>query len=37
MKNYFKENAALLAWSTGLFSASLVIGLVLLYGFEQIA
>ncbi len=36
MKKFFEENAALLAFSTGLFSASLVVGLVLLYGLEQI-
>ena len=36
MKKFFEENAALLAFSTGLFSASLVVGLVLLYGLEQL-
>ena len=36
MKKLFKENAAILLFSTGLFSASLVIGLVVLYGLEKI-
>ena len=36
MKKLFKENAAILTFSTGLFSASLVIGLVVLYGLEKI-
>ena len=36
MKKLFKENAAILLFSTGLFSASLVIGLVVLYGLEEI-
>ena len=36
MKKHLKENAALLALSTGLFSASLVVGLVLLYGLDKI-
>ncbi len=36
MKKLFKENAAILLFSTGLFGASLMVGLVLLYGLEQI-
>lgn len=36
MKKLFKENAAILAFSTGLFSASLVVGLVFLYGLDKI-
>lgn len=36
MKKLFKENAAILVFSTGLFSASLVVGLVVLYGLEKI-
>ena len=36
MKKLFKENAAILVFSTGLFSASLVLGLVVLYGLEKI-
>lgn len=36
MKKLFKENVAILAFSTGLFSASLVVGLVVLYGLEKI-
>jgi len=36
MKKFFKENAAILVFSSGLFSASLVIGLVLLYGLNEI-
>ena len=36
MKKFFKENAALLAFSTGIFSASLVVGLAILYGIDKI-
>ena len=36
MKKYFKENAALLVWSTGLFSASLLVGLAFFYGLDKI-
>ena len=36
MKEFFKDNAAILAFSTGLFGASLVIGLIFLYGLEKI-
>ena len=36
MKKFFQENAALLVLSTGLFSASLVVGLIFLYGLEKI-
>ena len=36
MKKLFKENAAILLFSTGLFSASLMVGLVLLYGLDKI-
>ena len=36
MKKFFKDNAAILAFSTGLFSASLVVGLIFLYGLEKI-
>ena len=36
MKKFFKENAAILTFSTGLFSASLVIGLIFLYGIDKI-
>ena len=36
MKKLFKENAAILVFSTGLFSASLIVGLVVLYGLEKI-
>jgi len=36
MKKFFKENAAILAFSTGLFSASLVIGLIFLYGLDKV-
>ena len=36
MKKFFKENAAILLFSTGLFGASLVIGLFFLYGLEKI-
>ena len=36
MKKLFKENAAILLFSTGLFSASLIVGLVFFYGLEQI-
>ena len=36
MKKLFKENLAILLFSTGLFSASLVIGLIFLYGLEKV-
>ena len=36
MKKLFKENAAILAVSTGLFGASLVVGLVFFYGLDKI-
>lgn len=36
MKNFFKENGAIMIFSTGLFSASLVIGLVFIYGLDKI-
>lgn len=36
MKKFFKDNAAILVFSSGLFSASLVIGLVVLYGLKEI-
>ena len=36
MKKFFKDNAAILVFSSGLFSTSLVIGLVLLYGLHEI-
>ena len=36
MKKLFKENTAILIFSTGAFSASLIIGLVVLYGLEKI-
>ena len=36
MKKFFKENAAILTFSTGLFSASLVIGLIFLYGLDKV-
>ena len=36
MKKYFKENGAIVAFSTGLFSASLVVGLIFFYGLDQI-
>ena len=36
MKKFFKENAAYLVWSTGLFSASLVVGLIFFYGLDKI-
>lgn len=36
MKKFFKENGAIMMYSTGLFSASLVIGLVLFYGLDNI-
>jgi len=36
MKKLFKENAAILAFSTGLFGASLVVGLVFFYGLDKI-
>lgn len=36
MKKFFKENVALLVWSTGLFSASLVVGLIFFYGLDKI-
>ena len=35
MKNFFKENAAIMI-STGLFSGSLIIGLVFLYELDKI-
>ena len=36
MKKFFKENAAELLLSTGLFSASLVVGLIFIYGLNEI-
>ena len=36
MKNYFKEDGKVMIFSTGLFSASLVIGLVFFYGLDKI-
>ena len=36
MKKFFKDNAAILVFSSGLFSASLVVGLVFLYGLDKI-
>jgi len=36
MKKFFKENAAILMFSTGLFSASLVVGLIFLYGLDKV-
>ena len=35
MKKFFKENAAFML-STGLFGASLVVGLIFCYGLEKI-
>ena len=37
MKKHFEENAALLALSTGLFSASLVVGLIFFYGLDKLS
>ena len=36
MKKFFKDNAAILVFSSGLFSASLVVGLIFLYGLDKI-
>ena len=36
MKQFLKENGAIMLYSTGFFSASLVIGLVLIYGLDNI-
>lgn len=36
MKKLFKDNATILLFSTGLFGASLIVGLVFIYGLDKI-
>ena len=36
MKKFLKENGAIMIFSTGLFSGSLIIGLVFLYGLDKV-
>lgn len=36
MKKLFTENAAILLFGTGLFGASLIVGLVFFYGLDKI-